>query len=226
MTSAEPERIAYYEGPQYIDADVYKRGLVPRQKDFGLRSICGRYVWMYYDDDDELFLEEPERDFGFISLSLGRSDELIPENITGRIRVHEYAGKLQLKKASDQPRSGGNCLASPAKGSEGVHRATSGIFEVTVEWDEAGRYGGLDDMYEEGHKLTIGEVKDDNGCPFVMLELDCGRSVATYVGKRQKSKKAENIELLSTAECLRLGMEVEDEEEESGSEDEGKEEED
>ncbi|KAF7793949.1 hypothetical protein EIP86_005073 [Pleurotus ostreatoroseus] len=208
MPPAEPERIQYYDGPQYLDTGTYKEGLAPHTSDLSLRSICGRYVWMYYNDQEEETLEDPESQFGYIKLSLARGAELTAENITGRIKVHEYEGEISLKQAPDRPWYRGNGLAGPAPGYEGVRRAAPGLFDVTIEWDKAGAYGSVSDMEEKGHCLTIGAVKDDHGCPFVWFELECGRSCPRYLGKRQKGKTTKDVELLSGQERVRLGIDL------------------
>ena len=161
---------------------------------------------MYYEGGDEEVLKKPRDSFGHLSLSAPRSGIVRPQDVTGEIVCHLMSGTVSLKRENIDTRRCETCgLAGPGPGYLGPE------VKLRIKWNE--------DRVRNPGMLTLSEIIDDNGHPFVTLQIFDGRSTCTYVGKRQRVKPS-TIQLLTREEKNRLGMEVDDDESENSSDEE------
>ncbi|KAH7907051.1 hypothetical protein BJ138DRAFT_543257 [Hygrophoropsis aurantiaca] len=188
----------YLNGPKYWDSN--KGVVVPgapalKSRTVSIDEICGTYQHIY----DEERGPHPEGEY-FMTLSVDPAVQPGSEIQLKDIVAHLKVGSLTVTAKVLLPHVQQGC---------------------PNQWDfEEFKCVNEDDPndpsveYVDDCMITVLDVNDDDGVPFLSYMVDWGHTCICYIGKMVK-KGQEKIEPLTDAESKRLGMHLKDEEAES-----------
>ncbi|KAJ7630561.1 hypothetical protein FB45DRAFT_538514 [Roridomyces roridus] len=203
--------VKYWDGEE--KEIVYRPKL--REEPYPLKNLLGYYEWVYnayWEEDREV---EPGS-HGHFKLGLDHHDAVKVGNSPAKDKNADVDPAHVLGEFD-------TCgIGSKFAGLKACERRSGWVFDEhkLVEdseepsWGEFGPKGFEEfDFHGSEMFITVVDVLDDNGNPFVEFKHSCGEEVVVYVGKKQKNAAVDlgkGLEGLTDGERKRLGIYVED----------------